>query len=205
MVSVNGQFQGLTWLPDIPPPMFTTQPPDAPPDVRPGGGGGTDPHQVALDMIAHIPLPNIQLKVNPDLGLVAVPEWFWIDGYDGQPFGESRTVTLPPPGPGLPPTSFTVTVRLWARQYAWSFGDGQQLVTQSRGERYPQESDIQHVYQHSSFAFAQGYPLWLTVTYGAQYQVNGGAWQALPDIQHTYERTHQVQEIQSILDKPRQP
>ena len=205
LLTVNDQFQGVVWLPDLPPPMITTQPPDAPPDIRPGGNGGTDPHDVALDMIAHIPLPDIHLKVNPDLGLVAIPEWFWIEGYDGRPFGQSRTVTLPPPGPGLPPTSFTVTVRVWPREYEWAFGDGQQFVTQSIGNAYPLESDIQHVYQQSSFAFSQGYPLWLTVKYGAEYQVNGGAWQPLPNIQHTYQTTHQVQEIQSILDRPKQP
>ena len=201
---VDGDFQDVVWIPDNPQNVQFGPPPDAPPDVRPNGNGGTDPHDVALDMIAHIPLPDIHLKVNPDLGLAAINEWFWMEGYDGRPFGQSRTVTLPPPAPGLPPTSFTVTVRLWPKQYDWSFGDGQDLITQSIGKAYPQESDIQHVYQHSSFAFAQGYPLWLTVEYGAEFRVNGGAPQPLPAIRHTYQAIHRVQEIQSILDKPKQ-
>jgi len=204
-LTVDGQYQDTVWIPESAQNVQFGPAPDAPPDVRPNGNGGTDPHDVALDMIAHIPLPDIHLKVNPDLGLVAIKEWFWIDGYDGQPFGQSRTVTLPPPAPGLPPTSFTVTVRLWPRQYDWSFGDGQDVITQSIGKAYPQESDIQHVYQHSSFAFAQGYPLWLTVEYGAEFRVNGGAPQPLPAIRHTYQAIHRVQEIQSILDKPKQP
>jgi hypothetical protein len=202
---VDGNFQDVVWIPDNPQNVQFGPPPNAPPEVRPGPNGGNDPHSVALDMLAHIPLPDIHLRANPDLGLVAIPEWFWIEGYNGQPFGQSRTVTLPPPAPGLPPTSFTVTVRLWPKQYDWSFGDGQDLITQSIGKAYPQESDIQHVYQHSSFAFAQGYPLWLTVEYGAEFSVNGGAPQPLPAIRHTYRAVHQVQEIQSILDKPKQP
>jgi hypothetical protein len=150
--------------------------------------------------------------MNPGLGLVNLPGWFWVDGYDGKPFGSSQTVTVPPAvGPNVPfaqvpandprrqPTSFTVTVQVWPTSYQWSFGDGASLVSQSLGQAYPAQSDIQHTYQFSSLKTANGFPVQLTVIFAAQYQVNGGAPQGLPSISHTYAATYPVQEAQSLL------
>src|SRR5581483_1709088 len=114
----------------------------------------------------------------------------------------SRTVTIPGP-PGQPPTSFTVTVRVWPAEYDWLFGDGGSLTTSSLGEPYPAQSDIQHTYEFSSYRFADGFPVDLTVHFAAQYQVNGGAFQPLPTVLHTYASTYPVQEAQAILQRPK--
>ena len=210
---IDKRYQGFVWLPNSPgsnvyvgPPPPQAPPPQAPPNTPPAGSGSsTDPRQVALDVLTHIPLPDIKLDMNPGLGLVALPGWFWANGYNGGPFGASRTVAIPPVLPGRPPTSFTVTVRVWGDRYQWNFGDGSTLIEGSLGQAYPQQSDVQHTYQFSSFGMSTGFDVLLTVEFAANYQVNGGAPQALPPIQHTYRASYPVQEVQPTLGAPQRP
>lgn len=200
---INGDYQGITWQPYPPGPAI---PPGAvpplPADVRPGGGGGLDPYSVALDILAHIPLPDMHIRMNPTLGLVALPSWYWVEGYGGQSFGESRIVTIPPRNP-LDPNdrgvSFTVEVRVWPSKYEWSFGDGKSFTTRSLGKPYPSESDIQHTYEHSSLAFPGGFPVRMTAEFSAEFRVNGGGPQGLPPVRRTYQSAFRVQEIQPVL------
>jgi hypothetical protein len=200
---VNGTYQGVTWQayppgPAIPPGSA----PPLPPDQRPGGGGGLDPYSVALDILAHIPLPDMRLRTSPALGLVALPSWYWVEGYGGQPFGEARTITLPPANPDDPNdhgTSFTVVVRVWPSTYAWAFGDGKALTTRSLGRAYPSESDIQHTYEHSSLAYPSGFPVRMTAEFGAEFRVDGGGPQGLPSVRRTYGSAFRVQEVQPVL------
>lgn len=214
--NVNGNFQSITWIPNNPPSVNWGTPPPAVNTAPPGGNGAsTNPVDVALDALGHVPLPNIQLKANPGLGLVAMPSWFWVEGYDGSAFGTSRTVTVPPEvGPEVPitvvpaddprrqSTSFTVSVRIWPSRYEWYFGDGATLVAQSLGKAYPAESDIQHTYEHSSLPFPSGFPLRLTVDYSAEFSVSTGGGGALPTITRTYEAAYPVQEVQPVLTHP---
>lgn len=220
LLYTNDQFGGLVWLPRgtspasirFGAPPAAGPPPVAVPAVPAGGGIAIDPREVALDALSRVPLPNIQLRMNPSLGLVALPGWFWVEGYDGRPFGTSRTVAIPPAvGAEVPVdlvpaddprrrgSSVTVDVRVWAAKYEWSFGDGASLVTRSLGRPYPQESDIQHTYEYSSLRFPGGFPVRLTVEYAAEYRVNGGPPQPLPPIRRTYEAGYQVQEVQPVL------
>lgn len=213
----NGQFLEVIWIPNSPssgnvvfgPPPAPTPVPGGPPQ---GNGSSTDPYQVALSLLDHVPLPNIQIKENPGLGLVNLPGWFWVEGYDGKPFGTSQTVTIPPAvAPDVPitqvpandprrqSTSFTVSVQVWPTSYQWSFGDGAALVTQSLGQPYPAQSDIAHTYQFSSLKSENGFPIQVTVVFAAQYQVNGGGPQGLPSISHTYSASYPVQEAQALL------
>lgn len=200
--NVDGQLQDIVWVPTQAGPNNVQwgAPPTAPQNTQIAGAGGTDPRQVALEVLAHIPLPNIHIHVNPQVGLVAMPDWFWIDGYNGAPIQQSRTVTLPPPAPGVPPPSFTVTVRIWPDEYDWLFGDGGSLTTQSLGKAYPAESDLQHTYEYSSLPFANGFPVTVTVRFRAEFSVNGGGPQPLPIIEHTYDANHPVQEIQAVIN-----
>jgi hypothetical protein len=170
---------------------------------------------VAVEAVADVPLPDIRIRMNPALGLVALPSWFWVDGYDGQPFGVSRSVELPPEidaqvlldavpadDPRRQGSSFAVAVRLWPRRYEWDFGDGRTLVTQSLGKSYPAESDVAHSYEHSSLGFPDGFPIRLTVEFAAEYRVDDGPPQPLPAIRRTFEAGYKVQEIQAVLVHP---
>ena len=111
----------------------------AAPNVTSTGGAGPDPHQVALAMWDQMAMPNLQLDFNPRRGMVAVPTWFWVDGYDGAVlplsntlhFSEQRCSRTTDPTTGEArqacssiPHSLTVVVRAWPRLYTWDFGDG---------------------------------------------------------------------------------
>ncbi len=217
LLYVDQQFSGIIWVPQssssnnvtIVPAPANAPPPDT---VVSGNGGSTDPRQVALDALGHVPLPNIQLRMNPALGLVAMPGWFWVEGYDGSSFGTSRTVNIPPEVGSEVPTSvvpandsrrqgssFTVDVRIWPTRYEWSFGDGASVVNLSLGKPYPAQSDIQHTYEYSSLRFPSGFPVWLTADFAAEFRVNGGAPQGLPTIRRTYASGYRVQEVQPVL------
>ncbi|MDA8218667.1 MAG: hypothetical protein M0Z94_13740 [Dehalococcoidales bacterium] len=217
LLYVDDQFSGIIWVPQsssssnvtVVPAPDNSPPPDT---VVSGNGGSTDPREVALDALGHVPLPNAQIRVNPALGLVAMPGWFWVEGYDGSSFGTSRTVSVPPEvGPEVPTSvvpandsrrqgsSFSVEVRIWPTRYEWSFGDGASLVNLSLGKPYPAQSDVQHTYEYSSLRFPSGFPVWLTVDFAAEFRVNGGAPQGLPTIRRTYESGYRVQEVQPVL------
>ena len=210
------------------PPSGPQQPAAGPTGGQPGQGGGNpqqgaqgtqappvpvlDPRYVALDVLHEVPLPNIQVRMSPAFGLVALPAWFWVEGYDGRPFGSSRTITLPPlVGPEVPfsvvpaadprrrETISTVEVRVWPSRYEWSFGDGTAVESRSLGQAYPQESEVRHTYQRSSLGFTSGFPVQLTVEFSADYSVNGGPRQPLATARRTYSAAYRVREIQAVL------
>lgn len=217
LLYMDDEFGGVIWVPRAPDNnsfnMEFVQADNPPEDTLPSGNGAsTDPREVALDALGHLPLPNIQLRANPGLGLVSMPGWFWVEGYDGSAFGTSRTVDIPPEvGADVPVdvvpaddprregSSFTVEVRVWPTDYDWSFGDGASLSTRSLGKPYPMQSDIQHVYEFSSLPFPEGFPVRLVVEFAAEYRVNGGEPQGLPSIRRSYEIGYRVQEVQSVL------
>ncbi|MCC6178018.1 MAG: hypothetical protein IT305_22175 [Chloroflexi bacterium] len=151
-------------------------------------GAGVDPVAVALELLNHLPVPEIAIQVNPSTGLVALPSWFWIDGYDGSPISSSDSL------PGV-----TVDVEIEPLVYRWSFGDGTTSETTSLGQRYPAESDVRHVYEQSSLAAGGAYSVTVEVTFAAQYRVNGGAWEALDPITRSFSNDYPVQQLQSVL------
>src|SRR5262249_22658852 len=61
-----------------------------PPDARAGipcdsqtTADQVDPQSVARSMFDRLDLPDLRIGMNPRLGLVAVPTWFWVEGYSG--------------------------------------------------------------------------------------------------------------------------
>jgi hypothetical protein len=109
-----------------------------------------DPGPTAARLAAEVPPPDLRIKMNPDKGLVNVPTWFWVEGYDGGTLSAAETVlqehevchTVPvrTPGNGLAQlddagrpatrldctttnTTFDVEVRLYPEDFAWDFGD----------------------------------------------------------------------------------
>ena len=112
-------------------------------------GESTDPRQIARAMFDQMDMPSLRLGMNPQLGMVAVPTWFWVEGYDGDviPLTDNLVLTheechrvanrdanglLQLDANGTPLTheecrtlsdTMTVEVRVWSRTFAWSFGD----------------------------------------------------------------------------------
>ena len=165
--------------------------------------------QVALGLA--VPYPNVQIGINPaPLGLTGMPSWFWIQGYDGSPFGAGTRIDVPPQVPAgypagcpqPPGASLTVATQFIPTGYDWAFGDRlttSTLSTTSRGQAYPQRSDIRHRYEYTSLGRPDGFPVSVTVHFHARYQANGGPWQALPAIAKTSTRGYPVQQAQSVL------
>jgi len=217
ILRMNGQFVDFVWIPngsDGSELVFGAPPEDeAAAAGAPGGGGvSIDPREVALDVLAQVPMPSIRIRMNPGLGLVALPGWFWVEGYDNRPFGASRTVEVPPTvGPEVPVavvpagdprrrgSAFTVDVRVSLARYEWGFGDGGAFVTRSLGRAYPAESDIQHTYEYSSLGRPDGFPVALAAEFAAEYRVDGGPAQTLPPVRRTYASGYRVQEAQAVL------
>jgi len=109
-----------------------------------------DPLALAIRMEAELPPPELRIGMNPALGMVAVPTWFWVEGYDGGTLSQSETVVEAHErcqletardgrgqavldADGRPKsrrsctaetTTFVVDVRLWPSLFAWDFGDG---------------------------------------------------------------------------------
>jgi hypothetical protein len=108
-----------------------------------------DPKPLAVRLAAEAPPPELRIGMNPLKGMVRVPTWFWVEGYDGGTISASQTEreddtvchTVPIRGPdglavldpsGHPQTRedcrtdttiFDVAVRLYPSHYAWDFGD----------------------------------------------------------------------------------
>ncbi|MEX2230412.1 MAG: hypothetical protein WEB13_12335 [Dehalococcoidia bacterium] len=147
-----------------------------------------NPSVVAAQLISTIPLPPMSIGTNPATGLVALPSWFWVAGYDGQPRTAARTLG-----------GTTVYVMISPSRYQWSFGDGGALATTSPGRAYPSTSDIQHRYQRTSLSAGGIYWVTLQVTFTAWYRVNGGSWLPLTPITRSYSQAYWVQQLQSVL------
>lgn len=179
-VTCDDDYFGIAWVPfDAPgaPDVVVDSLPDA----------AVDPVAVAESLLAIVPLPPISVGANPGTGLVAMPSWFWVDGYDGSPLYGSETLGL-----------ITVEVEITPERYEWHFGDGTSLETGSLGSPYPAVSDIQHTYEQSS-ASASEFALRLDITFSARYRVDGGEWQPLGAIVRSFERPYPVQQLQSVL------
>ncbi|MEZ4503142.1 MAG: hypothetical protein R3C39_10995 [Dehalococcoidia bacterium] len=176
----NGYF-GIAWVPTDAP---------AAPDVVVGEPPipAVDPVAVQASVLGIVPLPPIKVGANPDVGLVAMPAWFWVDGYDGSTLRGSRTLGL-----------ITIEVEITPAGYQWTFGDGAVLDTLSLGRPYPIESDIRHTYEQSSLIAGGTFEVQLDITFSARYRVNGGAWLPLAPVVQTYTRDYPVQQLQSVL------
>jgi hypothetical protein len=201
---------------EAPPGLFPTIPPfiELPPVTLPASAtrAAIAPRVFVADILQDVPLPTAKVRMNPDLGLVAVPTWFWLEGYDGRAFGAARRVNIPAEigddvsfgdvprdDPRRRPTEMTVTVTVRPSRYEWSFGDDTRLVASTLGKPYPQASDVKHTYELSSLHSPAGFTVGLTIEFAAVYRINGGAAQALPPIRRSYESSYRVQEIQPVL------
>ena len=139
-----------------------------------------------------MPLPPIGIGANPQVGLVALPAWFWVRGYDGATLRGSESLGRS-----------TVEVEITPAGYRWSFGDGAALETHSLGRAYPAESDLRHAYEQSSLGAGGTFAVVLEITFSARYRENGGPWLPLTPIVKSYTRAYAVQQLQSVLTRDR--
>jgi hypothetical protein len=149
-----------------------------------------DPETIAMHIRDEIPVPSVEIRINPDRGLVGVDSWFWIERYNGLPIEDSTD-------------AFGQLVEVEARvtNYEWSFGDGDTITAKSPGRSYPHRSEIRHVYQRSSAGLASGYPVEVTFTFDVRYRVDGGGWIELPGISRVAGTSYSVRESQAVIQQ----
>lgn len=180
VVRCDNGFMSIVWLPiDVEPSEVS---------VVVVQGDSVDPASVAADLLDHVPVPAITVSVNPEVGLVALPSWFWVEGYDGLPITASATLD-----------GTTVEVEITPTSYHWTFGDGATVESSSLGQRYPEESDIRHTYEQSSLSAGGTFTVSVEITFSARYRVDGGPWEPLDPITRSFTTPYPVQQLQSIL------
>jgi hypothetical protein len=149
-----------------------------------------DPETIAMHLRDQIPVPNAEIRINPNRGLVGVDSWFWIDGYNGSPIEESTNAF-----------GQLVEVEASVTRYEWSFGDGETLVAKTVGRSYPHRSQIRHVYERSSAGLASGYQVEVSFSFSVRYRIDGGGWIELPGISRVAETAYPVRESQSVIQQ----
>jgi hypothetical protein len=152
--------------------------------------GALDPETIAMHIRDEIPVPNADIRINPDRGLVGVDSWFWIEGYDGAPIEESTD-------------AFGQMVEVQARvtSYEWSFGDGDTIEASTPGRPYPHRSEIRHVYERSSAGLSAGYSVEVKFTFDVRYRVDVGRWIELPGITRVASTSYPVRESQAVIQQ----
>ena len=126
--------------------------PDAfvPPTVTPG---------MVLEELRRVGLPALEIEIQPETKTLV--NFDTIFHTDPQPVDVDLTIL----GQG-------VEVRATPTSYVWLFGDGSTLTTSTPGEAYPSK-EIVHRYLDADVTVEPS----VSVTYGAQFRVGGGAWQ----------------------------
>jgi hypothetical protein len=177
-VICDGHIRGLEWV--------QWQPSEA----RRWPSNAEGPQEIAKRLRDEIPIPNVNIEMNPAPGLVGVESWFWIEGYEGSPIEHSTDAF-----------GRLVEVEASVLRYEWSFGDGSRFVGHTVGDRYPERSDVRHVYERSSLGHPGGYSVQVAFVFSVRYRVNGGSWIDLPGITRVAQARYPVQESQSVIGR----
>jgi hypothetical protein len=149
-----------------------------------------DPETIAMHIRDEIPVPSVEIRINPGRGLVGVESWFWLEGYDGTPIEDSTDAF-----------GQLVEVEARVKRYEWSFGDDDTIAARTPGRPYPHRSQIRHVYQRSSVGRPSGYPVEITFVFDVRYRVDGGGWVEIPGITRVAETSYRVRESQAVIQQ----
>lgn len=139
--------------------------------------------QEAQRYVEDVLVPDVAIGVNPaPRGLVGVPSWFWVEGFDG-------SLQAPP----ISALGMTIDVRMSSGEVTWDFGDGT-VAAGDLGRPYPQESTVQHVHQHDG-----SFTITATVELAPEYRVNAGTWLPLPALRTAASTDHPVEQRQAVI------
>jgi hypothetical protein len=148
------------------------------------------PRNIADQLREEIPMPAIDVRANPSIGLVGAESWFWIEGYSGQPITNSTDAFGQP-----------VDVEASVTQYEWSFGDGAVVSSSTPGRAFPERSEVRHTYQRSSAGTSDGYLIQVRFVFAVRYRSGAGAWTTLPGISRTATFRYPVKESQAVISR----
>jgi hypothetical protein len=175
------------------------------------------------EAFASVRWPQVTIGINPrGIGLVGLPSVFWVEGYDGRPFGARESADIEPEVDARVPISvvtaddprrqahhLVVEVRVRPpSQYRWSFGDGATATFGTLGRPYAPDatrSEIQHQYEYTSFYEPGGFLVAMEAEFAVSYAVSIDGASETYDLGTSpirYARRYPVQEIQGVLLAP---
>ncbi|HWM00406.1 MAG TPA: hypothetical protein VNP20_23905 [Nocardioidaceae bacterium] len=118
--------------------------------------------QMVLREVERMGLPSLRVQVQPeDKTLVNFRTNFY-----AEPEAFERQITL---------LGQTVDVRAEPTRFHWTFGDGGADATESAGSPYP-GLEVTHAYSDAQVTVRPS----VDVTYAAEFRVDGGPWQEIP-------------------------
>jgi hypothetical protein len=142
----------------------------------------------AANLIQRVPssINSCSVHQNPNRCITHVPTWYWVTGYSGLPLTAMGELDVPwvhnwIDVAGLHRSEsgtyhLSIFVRLRPARYLWQFGDGANADTNSLGQAYPSESNVQHSYGHNSAKQPDGkYTYGLTIDWASDWTVSGDA------------------------------
>jgi hypothetical protein len=133
-----------------------------------------------------VPVDSAEAALGPSVAELVLREWRRVRVPAGapqvQPPGGVTLVNLDTivftdvgePGWPLRLLGHDVVLRAVPARYRWRFGDGAELVTRDAGAPYPEQT-VWHVFREPGRSWVA-----VDVTFGGQYQVDGGSWQQIP-------------------------
>lgn len=166
----DGQWLGLVWRP-----------------IDPSPKAAPSPRRIAEELREEIPMPDVTIRINPEIGLTGTESWFWVEGYSGDAVARSINTF-----------GEMVEVAATVSRYEWDFGDGT-VVVGSLGQAYPQRSDVSHLYEKATSAST--YRVVVRFVFTVRYRVNGGPWYELPGISRTASIPYQVRQSQAVIER----
>jgi hypothetical protein len=125
------------------------------------------------------------LRIAPDeIGLTGLPTYVWLEETP-RPVSASASV------PGL-----VVTAEARPVQYRWSFGDGEDKVTDNPGRPWTKtrRGNITYTYETKGH-----YEVAVEVVWAARWRVDGGEWRALGYFSNSDSRPFPVRQVISVL------
>jgi hypothetical protein len=155
--------------------------------VRPRAAGPAGPVEAAVrQVVGEIPVPAVQVKMSPTVGIARMDTWFWAEGYSGQPVFEGRDAL-----------GRRIEVEATPSFYRWDFGDGTAPVeTASLGRPWPEpDGAVTHAYTKMS----EGFPVSVTFVFDVRYRVDGGPWIGLEPIERAATTPYRVGEVRTVV------
>ncbi|MBW8825284.1 MAG: hypothetical protein JF603_02880 [Acidobacteria bacterium] len=146
-----------------------------------------DAMPIVQRLIDRLEVEDKSIDIRPNhAGVVAVPAYYWVTGYDGGDVSQTDTVG-----------GIDITVTAHLTNVVWNFGDEADSQHGGLGQPWPQRSDVHHSYRYPAPA-GDPYVITATLWFQPTFTVGGQPGAALDPFPVTFTRAYPVREIQAV-------